>query len=94
MISLNRLQEAGTTARQAIANGLDSPALRAKLYRLAFLENDALGMARQVESVAGKGDIEAWMFELESNTAAYFGRLKDSRESSRRAVARRRGCKK
>jgi DNA-binding winged helix-turn-helix (wHTH) protein/TolA-binding protein len=87
LISLNRLQEAGTTARQAIANGLDSPALRAKLYRLAFLENDALGMARQVESVAGKGDIEAWMFELEANTAAYFGSLKDSRESSRRAVA-------
>ncbi len=86
LIKLNRFQEAGTTAQQAIANGFDSTSLRLKLYQLAFLENDAAGMARQVGSVAGKGDREADMFELRAQTAAYAGHLKESRNLSRRAV--------
>jgi DNA-binding winged helix-turn-helix (wHTH) protein/tetratricopeptide (TPR) repeat protein len=86
LIKLNRFQEAGTTAQQAIANGLDSSSLRLCLYQLAFLENDAPGMARQAESVAGRGDREAEMFELQAETAAYAGHLKESRSLSQRAV--------
>lgn len=87
LIRLNRLQEANTTAQQTIANGLDSSGLRLHLYQLDFLENDGLAMAQQAGSVVGKGDPEAQMLELEADSAAYFGRLKDSRELSRRAVA-------
>jgi eukaryotic-like serine/threonine-protein kinase len=87
LIRLNRLQEANTTAQQTIANGLDSSGLRLHLYQLAFLENDGLAMAQQAGSVVGKGNPEAMMLELEADSAGYFGRLKDSRELSRRAVA-------
>lgn len=87
LINLNRLQEASATAQQTIANGLDSSGLRLHLYKLAFLKNDAPAMTQQSDSVVGKGDPEAQMLELEAHSAAYFGRLKDSRELSRRAVA-------
>lgn len=86
LICLNRLQEARTTAQQAISNRLDSADLHLKLYELAFLANDAAEMARQTELVAGNGDAEAKLIELQAETAGYFGRLKESRNLSRRAV--------
>lgn len=85
LISLNRFQEAGATAQKVIADGLGSTALHLKLYKLAFLENDSQEMARQAASVAGKGNPEAQMLELEADTAAYFGRLTESRNLSRLA---------
>jgi tetratricopeptide (TPR) repeat protein len=86
LIELDRLQEARATARQAVANGLDSPTVRAQLYKLAFLENDAPEMSRQAESVTGKPGGEDLMLELEAQTAAYSGHLKKSRDLSRQAV--------
>jgi len=86
LICLNRLQEARKVAQQAIADRLDSPDLHLGLYRLAFLEDDALDMARQAELVVGKGHSEAEMFELRALTAAYSGHLKESRNLSRQAV--------
>lgn len=87
-IALNRLKEARTTAEEAAqSKNFDSPWLRFNLYQLAFLENDAAGMAQQVAWAAGKPGAEDTLLALEADTAAYFGRLGKAREFSRQAVA-------
>ena len=87
LIALDRFQEAAATAQEAIAGGFDSSGLHLDLYQLAFLENDVSGMARQAESLNGNPDVAAQMLELRTQTAAYYGRLKESRDLSRQAVA-------
>jgi tetratricopeptide (TPR) repeat protein len=86
-LGLNRLEEARATAEEAQAKKLDSPYLRAQLYLLAFLQNDAAGMAQQVAWAAGKPGVEDALLAFEASTAAYSGRLGRAREFSRRAVA-------
>jgi Flp pilus assembly protein TadD/predicted Ser/Thr protein kinase len=84
---LNRLEEARATAEEAQVKKLDSPYLRFYLYQLAFLQNDAAGMAQQVAWSAGKPGAEDVLLAFEADTAAYSGRLGKAREFSRRAVA-------
>jgi predicted Zn-dependent protease/predicted Ser/Thr protein kinase len=86
-LNLNRLEEARTTADEAQAKHLDSPLLRIGLYQLAFLQNDAAGMAQQVSWAAGKSGVEDVLLAREADTAAYSGRLGEARDFSRRAVA-------
>jgi eukaryotic-like serine/threonine-protein kinase len=86
-LNLNQLDQAQATAEEAQAKKLDSPYLRFCLYQLAFLQNDLAGMARQVAWAAGKPGVEDVLLASEANTAAYFGRLEEAREFSRRAVA-------
>ncbi len=86
-LNLNRLGEARATAEEAQAKHLDSPILRIGLYQLAFLQNDAAGMAQQVTWAAGKSGVEDVLLALEADTAAYSGRLGDARDFSRRAEA-------
>jgi predicted Zn-dependent protease len=82
----NRLEEASAMIREAQAKQLDSPTLRFVSYELAFLNNDAAGMEKQVAWAAGKPGIEGWMLALEASTNAFFGRLKTSRDFLRRAI--------
>jgi hypothetical protein len=56
------------------------------LYEIAFLQNDAAGMAEQVVWSAGKPGVEDGLLALEADTAGYSGRLREAREFSRRAV--------
>jgi eukaryotic-like serine/threonine-protein kinase len=86
-ISLNRLKEALATVEESQARGYDSPELHLPLYQIAFLRDDASGMARQVAWSAGNSDVEDQMLANQAFTAAYFGRLAESRELFRRAVA-------
>ncbi len=86
-ISLNRLEEARATAQEAQAKKFDSPDLHTLLYLLAFLQNDAAGMAQQVAWAAGKPGVEDVLLGNEADTAAYSGRLGEAREFSGRAVA-------
>jgi eukaryotic-like serine/threonine-protein kinase len=86
-IALNRLDEAQATYRQAVQRKLDSTSfLHIAPYQLAFLQNDAAGMAKQVAWSTGKPGIEDELLGLEAETAAYSGRLKNAREFSRRAA--------
>jgi DNA-binding winged helix-turn-helix (wHTH) protein len=85
--ALNRIAEAQSAAREDFAKYPDYPQLRFSLYELAFLQNDPEGMKRQLTWSAGRPLAEAWMLELEANTAAYSGRLARAREFSRRATA-------
>jgi serine/threonine protein kinase/Flp pilus assembly protein TadD len=86
-LQLNRLEEARATAEEAQAKNFDSPPLRFVLYQLAFLQNDAAGMAQQVAWAAGKSGWDDLLLASEADTAAYSGRLGKAREFSRRAVA-------
>jgi eukaryotic-like serine/threonine-protein kinase len=86
-LNLNRLEEARAMAEEAQAKNLDSPPLRTLLYVLAFLQNDAVGMAQQVAWSEGKPGVEDVLLVNEADTAAYSGRLAKAREFSHRAVA-------
>ena len=85
-IALNRLDEAKGTLARARERKLDNPLFSAGLYEIAFLQNDAAGMAQQVAKTTGVAGIEDQILSLESDTAAYSGRLKAARELSRRAM--------
>ncbi|MGB9337264.1 MAG: protein kinase [Candidatus Acidiferrales bacterium] len=85
-ISLNRLDEAKGIYEEALKRKLDNIFISAGKYVIAFLQNDAPGMARQVAASAGKVGTEDALLGLEAETAGYFGRLKDAREFSRRAM--------
>jgi predicted Zn-dependent protease len=56
------------------------------MYELAFLENDAAGKAKYAGKLEGMPGWEDQMLALEGDTAAYYGRLKDARDLSRRAM--------
>jgi serine/threonine protein kinase/tetratricopeptide (TPR) repeat protein len=86
-LRLNRLSDAKSTAREALLKKLDTPFLRLYLYQIAFLEDEASGMAQQVAWAAGKPGVEDILQAVEVDTAAYSGRLKKARESARKAVA-------
>jgi hypothetical protein len=83
-IRLNRLEEARATAEEAKAKKLD---VSDTLYLLAFLQNDAPGMSRQVAFNAGKPGVEDNFLGYEADTAAYYGQLRKAREFSTRAAA-------
>jgi eukaryotic-like serine/threonine-protein kinase len=85
-IALNRLDEAKGTFARARERKLDNPLFSAGLYEIAFLQNDAAGMAQQVAKTTGVAGIEDQILALEADTAAYSGRLKAARELSRRAM--------
>jgi len=85
-LNLNRLEEALATAEEAQVKKLDSPPLRVWLYMLAFLKNDAEGMAQQVAWATEKPGREDALLFLEAETSAYSGRLAKAQGLSRRAV--------
>ncbi len=85
-ISLNRLDEAKASYEQALERKLKNPFFHVPLYQIAFLQNDAVGMAQQVARSAGTPGAEDELLGLEAETAAYYGRLRDAREFSRRAM--------
>jgi len=81
---LDRVEAAAATAREARAKGLDS-ALGPTAYAIAFYQNDAPEMARQVAAATGKTGEEDLLLALNADTSAYFGHLGKARELSRRA---------
>jgi eukaryotic-like serine/threonine-protein kinase len=85
-IALLRLDEAKNAYKQAQQNKLHSSLYSPALYQIAFLQNDAAGMARQVADSAGQPGAEDELLSLEADTAAYSGRLRDARQLSRRAM--------
>jgi serine/threonine protein kinase/tetratricopeptide (TPR) repeat protein len=85
-IRQGRLDEARATIQQARVRRLDSPSFSEMLYLIAFLQNDLKSMSEYASASAswtpiGEGDF------VQSNTAAYWGRLRDARELGERAIA-------
>jgi eukaryotic-like serine/threonine-protein kinase len=85
-IALNRIDEAKSTYANAMRHTLNQAFYCPALYEIAFLQNDAAGMAEQVVWSAGKPGVEDGLLALEADTAGYSGRLGEAREFSRRAV--------
>jgi serine/threonine protein kinase/tetratricopeptide (TPR) repeat protein len=85
-IALNRVDEAKANYAQALGRKLQNPTFQVALYQIAFLQNDAAGMAQQVAQSKGKPGVEHTLLANEADTAAFSGRLKSAREFSRRAV--------
>jgi tetratricopeptide (TPR) repeat protein len=58
------------------------------MYFLAFAQNDTAAMAQHVAKVESLPKWQHQMLNMEGDTAAYSGRLKEAREFSRRAMDR------
>ena len=84
--SMNRIEEAKTTLADAQAKNLDSPLLRVGAFQIAFIENNAAEMARQLDWARGKPGIEDVFLNADAGANAYFGRMTKSREVERRAA--------
>ncbi len=85
-IFLDRLDDAGKTINAALARKLDDGGLRQFLYYLAFLAGDNAKMEQQLTWAVGKPGDEDALLSLQSDTEAYYGRMKKAREYSLRAV--------
>jgi eukaryotic-like serine/threonine-protein kinase len=85
-VALLRLDEARAAYEQARQHKLYSPLYPLALYQIAFLQNDGASMAQQVAGSAGQPGIEDELQSLESDTAAYSGRLQEARQFSQRAM--------
>ena len=83
---LNRLKEAKDYAQIALATDPESPYVRMELFELAFLQEDAAEMAKQVAWSTGKLGVEDEFLNLESGSAAYFGQFRKARDYLRKAV--------
>jgi eukaryotic-like serine/threonine-protein kinase len=86
-LALNRFDEAKATTEEASRRKLDAIPLHLNLYALAFFQNNLEAMNQQVDWAAGKPGAEQ-VLSLESDTEAWFGRLKNARMLSRQAVDR------
>jgi serine/threonine protein kinase len=82
----NRFAEAQSVADEARKKSFDFSDLQIHLYFLAFLQNNATGMAQQAAYGAGKIGVEDVLLADEADTAAYDGHLSKARDLSRRAV--------
>ena len=89
-LALNRFDEAKATTEEASRRKLDAIPLHLNLYVLAFFQNNLEAMKQQVDWAVGKPSAEDQMLSLESDTEAWFGRLKNARVLSRQAVERAR----
>ncbi len=85
-VLLNRFDEAQATLDEALAHKLDGGNLRAWLYIVAFLREDKALMEQQLTWAAAKPGDEEGMLSNQSDTEAYYGRLRKARELTRRAV--------
>src|SRR6202030_2471340 len=85
-LMLNRLTEAQATIEEAQAKKLDSSTLHITRYLLAFWQSDAEGMTKQVAWGAHRPGVEDKLLGLDADSVAYFGRIRNARELSRRAV--------
>ncbi|HYL82926.1 MAG TPA: protein kinase [Candidatus Angelobacter sp.] len=85
-MALNRFEEANATYKQALERKLYHHYYPASLYHLAFLQSDAAGMREQVARSAGQPGVEDTLLSYEADTAAYYGRLRESEELTRRAM--------
>jgi eukaryotic-like serine/threonine-protein kinase len=85
-IYLNRLDDAGATITEAQSKKLDSPQLHLFLYVIGFLRRDFPAMRQELTLSAGELGWQDTFLWNEADTVAYFGKLQQARDLSRRAA--------
>jgi len=84
--SLNRLDEAEAAYKQASERKLESESLLQNRYLLAFLRSDTAQMTQLVSAAMGKPGTEDVLLTAQADTEAWYGKLKNARELTRRAM--------
>ena len=84
--SLNRFDEAEEMYKQADDRKLESEFLLVNRYLLAFLKGDAVQMERFASAAMGKPGAEDLLLAFQADTQAWYGKLKNARELTRRAM--------
>ena len=84
-LALDRIKDAKAALDEASRRNLDTPDLHLYRYHLAFLESDWSAMQEQSLWATGKPEEDGQLSD-ESDTEAYYGRLQNARELTRRAV--------
>jgi eukaryotic-like serine/threonine-protein kinase len=85
-LALNRPDEAKKLLVQAQERKLDGDYLHQEMYYQAFLQSDTAEMERQLSWAAGKPGTEDLLLSFQSDTEAYYGRLKSAQVFTRRAI--------
>ncbi|TAN03789.1 MAG: serine/threonine protein kinase [Rhodanobacteraceae bacterium] len=85
-MALDQFQAANAVYEQASEHKLHGPFLAEYLYQIAFLQNDAAAMQRQVAVSVGQAGLEDTLLAYEANTAAYSGHLRKAEALTRRAI--------
>jgi serine/threonine protein kinase/tetratricopeptide (TPR) repeat protein len=85
-LAVDRPADAEATFSEALAKKLDDPYLRQNMYFLAFVRSDVVSMQQQLAWSQGRAGAEDLLLMDQSETEAYFGRLKQARYLTRRAV--------
>lgn len=85
-VALDRLDQAKTTYRQAVARFPEYSGLHFNRYNVAFLEHDDDEMSAQVRWSAGRPGAEDLLVSAQSDTEAFFGHLAKARDLSRKAT--------
>jgi tetratricopeptide (TPR) repeat protein len=87
-LALGRLDECKATLNQAISRKIDVPWFHRILYQVAFVQNDAAEMERQLAVMSsGSPDAAAFAIWLRGDSEAYAGHLKKAQELLQRASA-------
>jgi len=81
--ALGRLDEAKKASEEARTRNVDGPVLRFARYTLAFLQNDNAAMQEQI-AWTNRGRTDDLVLWLQSDTEAFFGHFRSSRELSAR----------
>ncbi len=84
--NLNRLDDTGATYQKMLENKRDYPDAHVSLYGIAAAQGDVAEMRRQVAWANGKVGIEDILLAQQADTEAFYGRLGEAREFSRRAI--------
>ena len=84
--SLNRLDEAEAVYKQAEERKLEGEPLLDSRYKLAFLKRDAVLMAQLASDATGKPGTEDMLLASQADTEAWYGKLMNARELTRRAM--------
>jgi tetratricopeptide (TPR) repeat protein/predicted Ser/Thr protein kinase len=85
-MALNRLDEAEAVYKQADERRFEGELLLGNRYELAFLKGDPAQMARLVAVALGKPGAEDQLLAAQADTEAWYGKLKNARELTRRAM--------
>ncbi len=84
---LGRLERAESAINRAVARGLEIEEFVMLRHDLAFLRGDQAGMDREAARARARSGAASWISNKEAFALAYFGRLRQARELSARAVS-------